>query len=149
MRVGEFCNREVVVIEKEGSIIEAAQVMREYHVGDVIVVKTQHGKQTPLGILTDRDIALEIVAKGADPESVRVGDAMSLELTTVTEDDDLMHVIEVMRDKGIRRVPVVDLDQALVGILTVDDVLDLLSEVFIDIVHLVDNQRRREAKTRP
>jgi CBS domain-containing protein len=149
MRVGELCNREVVVIEKEGSIIEAAQVMREYHVGDVVVVKTQHGKQIPLGIFTDRDIALEIVAKGADPESVRVGDAMSFELTTVTEDDDLMHVIEVMRDKGIRRIPVVDLDQALVGILTVDDVLDLLSEIIVDIVHLVDNQRRREAKTRP
>ncbi len=149
MRVGEFCNREVVVIEKEGSIIEAAQVMREYHVGDVVVVKTHHGKQTPLGILTDRDIALEIVAKGTDPESVRVGDAMSFELTTVTEDDDLMHVIEVMRDKGIRRIPVVDLDEALVGILTIDDVLDLLSEIFVDIVHLVDNQRRRETKTRP
>lgn len=70
-------------------------------------------------------------------------------LTTVNEDDDLMHAIEIMRDKGIRRLPVVDIDEALVGILTVDDVLDLFSEVFIDIVHLVDQQRRREARTRP
>jgi len=149
MRVGEYCNREVVVIEEDGSITETARIMREYHVGDVIIVRSQHGKQIPLGILTDRDIALEIVAKSADPETVRAGDAMSYELSTVNEDDDLMHAIEIMRDKGIRRLPVVDIDEALVGILTVDDVLDLFSEVFIDIVHLVDQQRRREAKTRP
>ena len=149
MHVGEFCNREVVVIEEESSITEAAQIMREYHVGDVVIVKSKYGKQTPVGILTDRDIALEIVAKGTDPESVSVGDAMSFDLVTVTEDDDLMHAIEIMRDKGIRRVPVVDVDEALVGIMTVDDVLDLLSEVFVDIVHLVDRQRRREAKIRP
>ena len=149
MRVGEYCNREVVVVEEDGSITETARIMREYHVGDVIIVRSQNGKQIPKGILTDRDIALEIVAKSADPEIVRAGDAMSYELTTVNEDDDLMHAIEIMRDKGIRRLPVVDIDEALVGILTVDDVLDVVSEVFIDIVHLVDQQRRREARNRP
>lgn len=149
MHVGEFCNREVVVIEEESSITEAAVVMRENHVGDVVIVRKQYGKKVPVGILTDRDIALEIVALSADPEAVRVGDAMSFELTTVNEDDDLLHVIEVMRDKGIRRVPVVDIDETLVGIMTVDDILDLLSEVLIDLTHLVDRQKRREAKTRP
>ena len=149
MRVGEYCNREVVVIEQDDSLTEAARVMREYHVGNVIIVRSENGKQIPLGILTDRDIALEIVAKSTDPESLRVGDAMSYELTTVSEDDDLMQLIEIMRDKGIRRVPVVDVDETLVGIITVDDLLDLLSEVFIDIVHLVDRQRKREERTRP
>ena len=149
MRVGDYCNREVVVIDREESVTAAARIMREYHVGDVVIVSSQQGKKIPIGILTDRDIALEIVAKAADPEMVSAGDAMSYELTTVNDDDDLMHAIEIMRDKGIRRLPVVDLDEALVGILTVDDVLDLFSEVFIDIVHLVDRQRRREASKRP
>lgn len=149
MRVSEYCNREVVVLEQDASVTEAAQIMREYHVGDVVIIRSQQGKRIPVGILTDRDIALEIVAKSADPAVVSAGDAMSFELVTVTEDDDLMHAIEIMRDKGIRRLPVVDLDEALVGILTVDDVLDLFSEVFIDIVHLVDRQRRLEANTRP
>lgn len=149
MRVGEYCNREVVVIEQEDSVTKAARIMREYHVGDVVIVRSQQGKQIPVGILTDRDIALEIVAKAVDAETVSAGDAMSYELTTVNEDDDIMHAIEIMRDKGIRRLPVVDLDETLVGILTVDDVLDLFSEVFIDIVHLVDRQRRHEASTRP
>lgn len=149
MRVGEICNREVVVVGEEGSVTEAAKIMREYHVGDVVIVKTRYGKQVPVGILTDRDITLEIVAGNADPEAVRVGDAMTFELTTVFEDDDLMHVIEVMRSHGIRRVPVVDADEALVGILTVDDIVDLLSEVMVDLAHLVDSQRRREARVRP
>lgn len=149
MRVGEFCNREVVVIEEDRSVREAAVVMREYHVGDVIVTREQYGKQTPAGILTDRDIALGIVAGGADPESVIVGDAMSFNLTTVSEEDDLMHAIEVMREHGIRRVPVIDAEETLVGILTVDDILDLLSEVLIDLAHLVDRQRKRETETRP
>jgi len=149
MRAGEYCNREVVVVDEERSITQAAEIMREYHVGDVVICKVKYGKQVPVGIFTDRDIALEIVAKGTDPESISVSDAMSFDLTTVTEDDDLMHVIEVMRDKGIRRVPVVDVDEALVGILTVDDILDLLSEVLIDLAHLVDRQKRREVKRRP
>ncbi len=149
MRAGEICNREVVVIDAGSSIVEAAKVMREYHVGDVIVVSEKYGKQSPIGILTDRDIALEIVAQGTDPEAVRVGDAMSFELVTADENDDLMHVIETMRDRGVRRIPVIDADQTLVGILTVDDVLDLVSEIFVDIVHLVDRQNRHESRVRP
>ncbi len=149
MRAGEICNREVVVIGEDKSITEAARVMREYHVGDVVIVQEKYGKQVPTGILTDRDIALEIVARGTNPESLSAGDAMSFELITVDEDDDLLHVIEIMRDKGIRRVPVVDPNNALIGILTMDDILNLLSEIFVDIVHLVDLQRRREVKTRP
>jgi len=149
MRVGEICNREVVVIDADSSIVDAARVMREYHVGDVIVVTEKYGKQSPIGILTDRDIALERVARGTDPEAVTVGDAMSFELVTADEDDDLMHVIEIMRDRGVRRIPIVDANQALLGILAVDDVLDLISEIFVDIVHLVDRQNRREIQTRP
>jgi CBS domain-containing protein len=149
MRVGEYCNREVVVVEEEKSVTEAAAIMRQYHVGDVVICKAKYGKQIPVGIITDRDIALEIVAKGTDPDSIRVGEAMSFDLTAVDEHDDLMHVIEVMRDKGIRRVPVIDVDEALVGILTVDDIVDLLSEVLVDLAHLVDRQKRRETQIRP
>ena len=149
MLVGEYCNREVVVVDKQDSVSDAARVMREHHVGDVVAIRTESGKQYPVGMLTDRDITLKIVATGTDPESVSVADAMSFDLVSVFDDDGLMHVIELMRDKGIRRVPVIDRDEALVGILTVDDLLDLLSEIFVDIVHLVDSQRRREAHRRP
>jgi CBS domain-containing protein len=149
MRIGDFCNREVVVIKEDSSVTEAASIMREYHVGDVVAVREQYGRRVPVGILTDRDIALGVVAEKIDPKSVSVGDVMSFDLTTVAEDEDLMHAIEIMRENGIRRIPVVDADEVLIGILTVDDVLDLLSGVLIDLVHLVDGQRRREVKARP
>lgn len=149
MRIGDFCNREVVVIKEDSSVTEAASIMREYHVGDVVAVREQYGRRVPVGILTDRDIALGVVAEKIDPKSVSVGDVMSFDLTTVAEDEDLMHAIEIMRENGIRRIPVVDADEVLIGILTVDDVLDLLSGVLIDLVHLVDGQRRREIKARP
>jgi len=149
MRVGEICNREVVVVEEHCSITEAAAIMREYHVGDLVIVKDANDERVPVGILTDRDITLEIVARGVDPATIRVGDAMSYDLTTVFEDDDLLQVIEVMRGQGIRRVPVVGANAALVGILTVDDIVDLLGEVMLNLSHLVDSQKRREAKRRP
>ncbi|MGD8350241.1 MAG: CBS domain-containing protein [Gammaproteobacteria bacterium] len=149
MLVGEHCNREVVVVGAEDSVLEAAKVMREYHVGDVVVVEEKYGKQSPIGIMTDRDIVLEIVAEGADPGNIRVGDAMSFDLVKVSHDDDLMSAIETMRDKSVRRVPVVDANDVLIGILSVDDLLDLCSEVMIDIVNLVGRQQRRETRTRP
>lgn len=149
MLVGEYCNREVVVVEVEKSVAEAAAIMRLYHVGDLVICRAESGKRVPVGIITDRDIALEIVASRIDPDSVRVDDAMSYDLISVSEHDDLMAVIELMRDKGIRRVPVVDRDEALVGILTVDDIIDLLSELLAGLAHLVDRQKRRESKLRP
>lgn len=149
MRVGELCNREVVVVTEECSIADATEIMREYHVGDVLVVNESEGRQKPVGILTDRDVALGIVARKVDPSTVNVGDAMTFDLETVSEDADLLHVIEVMREKGIRRIPVVDSDEALVGIVTVDDLIDLMSEIMVDLAHLVDSQRRREQKRRP
>jgi CBS domain-containing protein len=148
MLVGEFCNREVVFVTEDSSVTEAAKIMREYHVGDVIVARESYGRREPVGILTDRDVALGVVAEEVDPASVSVGDTMTFELTTVSEDSDLMHAIEVMREKGIRRIPVVDADEALVGILTVDDILDVLSEILLDLVHLVDQQRKREVTVR-
>ena len=73
MRIGDFCNREVVVIKEDSSVTEAASIMREYHVGDVVAVREQYGRRVPVGILTDRDIALGVVAEKIDPKSVSVG----------------------------------------------------------------------------
>ena len=149
MRVGDFCNREVISIQEDASIIEAATAMREGHVGDLVVVRENFNKQTPVGIITDRDIALSIVAPGISLESVSVGDAMSFELMSVSEDDDLMQAIETMREKGIRRLPVVDANDFLIGIVTVDDILYILSDMLIELVHIVNLQRKKETEKRP
>lgn len=148
MSAGEYCNREVVVVDRTDSVRKAIDLMRSHHVGDVVVVE-QHGeKNIPLGILTDRDIVLEILAEDVDPETVVVGDAMSYELQCVGEDVKLLDVIKVMRAKGIRRLPVVDSQGGLVGIIAVDDILELISEQLSDLVSLISRERVLEVRHR-
>jgi CBS domain-containing protein len=148
MRVGEICNREVVVIDREASLLEAAKVMRSQHVGTVVVVEKQDGNPIPVGILTDRDMVIALIAEEVPLSAVSVGDVMSFELIIARESDDLFATVEHMRDKGIRRLPVVAENGSLVGILAVDDVLDLLAEQLNALVRLVACERRREEQRR-
>jgi CBS domain-containing protein len=148
MRVGEVCNREVVVVGKGASLLEAAKVMRNQHVGTVVVVEEQDGNPIPVGILTDRDMVIALIAEEVPLSAVSVGDVMSFELIIARESDDLFATVEYMRDRGIRRLPVVAENGSLVGILAVDDVLDLLAEQLNALVRLVACERRREEQRR-
>jgi len=148
MAVGEICNREVVVAEKTLSVVDAAQLMRKHHVGDLVVVDEKAGRKRPVGIVTDRDIVVEVVAAGVNPESLKVGDIMGPEVATVRESEGLFEALRYMRDKGVRRMPVVDSTGGLVGILTLDDLLSLLAEEMTDLAKLVSHERQREATVR-
>jgi CBS domain-containing protein len=148
MSAGEYCNRDVVVVDRTESVRKAIDLMRKHHVGDVIIVDKRNGTSKPLGILTDRDIVLEILAEDVDLEAVNVGDVMSYELQTVDEHTPLLDAIKVMRTKGIRRLPVVDSQESLVGILAVDDVLELISEQLSDLVGLISRQQAKESALR-
>lgn len=148
MSVGEYCNREVVVVRKDESVREAIGLMRTHHVGDVVVVDIEGDESRPLGILTDRDVVVEILAEDVDLDSVNVGDVMSHDLATVDEDTSLMDVLKVMQAKGVRRMPVVNKKDYLVGILTVDDLVELISEQLSDIVSLISKETRLEKKRR-
>lgn len=146
MTAGEYCNRNVVITTKDESVQEAINLMRSHHVGDVVVVEKQDGSPLPVGILTDRDIVLEILAEDVELDSVNIGDVMSYELHTVKEETKLLDCIKLMRDKGIRRLPVVDSEGGLAGMLTVDDVLELIAEQLTDIVSLFPKQQTQERK---
>jgi len=146
--IGEICNREVVFARRNDTVREAAQLMRDSHVGDLVVVEERNGRRVPTGILTDRDIAVGIVAKGLDPDVLAVGDVVGPELVLVKEDAGVSETIELMRAKGVRRIPVVDASGALVGIVTADDMLDLLAEELSALVRMVSREQRREAEYR-
>jgi predicted transcriptional regulator len=147
MRVGEVCNREVIVLDREGAILEAAQLMRRHHVGSVVVTEERE-RVVPVGILTDRDIIVELLAEQIPLEAVTVGDAMSSELLTVSEEEDVMDAIQRMRGRGVRRVPVVFHSGALTGVLAVDDLIDLIAEQLSDLVKLIGNEQLRERQRR-
>lgn len=148
MSIGKFCNRDVVIVHKEENVLEAAKLMRQYHVGDVVVVMDRDDKKVPVGILTDRDIVIELLAEQVDPASVSVCDVMTDHLLTISESDELLDSIKQMRSKGVRRAPVVSKEGELVGILTLDDVLDVLAEALNDLVLLTGCEQRRERETR-
>lgn len=149
MILGEICNREVVVVERAASAADAARLMRGYHVGDLVVVEARNGERVPVGILTDRDLVVEVLAQDLDPQAVTVGDLMSYELTKAWEQDDVEQALELMRSRGIRRLPVVDEFGALIGIVTVDDLLEYVGEQLSDLVHVAGREQQRERTLRP
>lgn len=148
MLAGEICHRDVVIVRRDESIIDAAKLMRKHHVGTVIAVDERDGRRVPAGVLTDRDIVVEVIAGDVDPAAVDVGDIMSPELLTARESDDVADVLQAMRAKGVRRVPVVNDAGGLEGILALDDLLDLFAEQFADVRALLDRELKREASQR-
>ncbi len=148
MTAGEICNREVVICRPDDSIQEVAKLMRDQHVGDVIVAEESGNGLTPIGILTDRDIVIELLAEEIDINSVTVADVMSNKLITVKEDNAFLTTIELMRDKGIRRIPVVDRQGELVGIIAVDDLIELIAEQLTDLARLFGRELRYEKISR-
>mgnify|MGYP006286512043 CR=1 FL=1 len=148
MSVGEYCNREVIVTDKDTSAQEAARLMREYHVGDLLVVEEIGGERVPLGVVTDRDLVVEILAPAVDAEAVAVKDLITRGIATVREDADLWDTLSHMRSLGIRRMPVINDRGGLEGIFTLDDALELISEQVNDLVKLVKREVQREARER-
>ncbi len=148
MSVGEICNRQVIVAAPDESVTELVRLMREYHVGDVVVVEERAGERVPVGIVTDRDIVIEVLAEDVEPLRVAARDIMSVDLQVGSEHDEVMEVIKRMREHGIRRLPIVNDAGGLVGIVSVDDLIDLLAEHLSDLARLVTIEQRRERTAR-
>jgi len=138
MKAGELCKRDVVTVNKDDTIVEAARRMREAHVGDVVVVH-QSDPRIPIGILTDRDIVVGVIARDVDHFAMlEVGDVLSRDrLVTAREGEDVRQVLSRMKTHGVRRVPVVDEAGHLVGILTFDDLVEHLSGMLSDLSRLL------------
>jgi CBS domain-containing protein len=149
LTTGEVCTRSVTIAFKDTPLVEAARLMRAEHVGCLVVVEEgPTGRRTVSGLLTDRDIVMAVVAPGLDPNTLRVGDVMSSDLATAREDDSLIDLMRAMRTKGVRRMPVVGAQDELVGIVTLDDVLAILSEELGLLVAAIDHEGQRERRMR-
>jgi CBS domain-containing protein len=148
MAIGEICSREVLFARRDTTVKTAAALMRESHMGSIIVVDEPNGKRIPAGILTDRDIVVAVVALGLDPNAIQVGDVMSQELLAVREDAGIAETVELMRMKGVRRLPVTDDAGALVGIVAADDILTLLAEEMSALAKMISREHKREKEMR-
>lgn len=148
MIVGEICTRTVIVAPRGTSVREAAKLMRERHTGDIVVTDESDGRRIPAGIVTDRDVVVEVVAERLNPDDLLVNDIMTASLVTARERDGIFETIALMRSEGVRRMPIVDVSGALVGIVSLDDLLELMAEELGDLVSLIRQGRRKEIETR-
>jgi CBS domain-containing protein len=149
MHIGEIATVETIYCKRDESVQGAALLMRKHHVGDLIVVDQNDGKERiPVGIVTDRDIVVSVIALGLDPASLLVGDIMSDDLLTTSEDDDVYATIERMRIRGIRRVPVVNAAGGLAGVVSADDLLEFLADEMGDLSRISSHQQAHEKRAR-
>ena len=149
MPVSEVCNREVVIVKRDTTVNEAAILMRQHHVGNVVVVEERNGIRIPVGIVTDRDLVVEIMAPELAQMTITVGEIMAPKLATVRGNTGVFEAIQYMRDEGVRRLPVVNGNGMLLGILTLDDLLELLAEELLGLSRLINQEQKKESKNRP
>jgi len=149
MTAGEYCNREVIIVEPTIPVTEAAVLMRRHHVGDLVVVEKEGEEARPVGIITDRDIVIEVVAQKIDPDSLTVKDIMSTDPVRVAETVSLLDTLELMKQRGVRRVLVIADSGGLQGLLSADDAIELIAEQVNDLAQLVNREVKQEQKQHP
>jgi CBS domain-containing protein len=140
MSIGKICEREVIIAPTDMPVHEAAKLMKKHNIGDIIVVTDKDSKVKPVGILTDRDIAMKIVADELDAKKIGIGDAMSQDLLTLNYHQGVQEAIDMMSAKGVRRAPVVDDQYKIIGIASIDDLLILVADEISSLAKLVRKQ---------
>jgi len=144
MPIGAICTRDVVCTGRDTTVSAAAQIMRERHVGNLIVVDEVKGARLPVGIVTDRDIVLGVISLKLDPDVFTVGDLLHGELITARDTQGIFETIEQMRMQGVRRMPIVNEKGYLVGIVSLDDLVRLIASELNEIANLMRWEQQRE-----
>lgn len=149
MHISEICTRSVVTCDRQTSALEVARRMRDRHVGDVVVVDMQGARPVPVGIITDRDLVVQVMALEVDPRILRAGDLMTEGVVTAAASEAVYDAIWHMRSKGVRRLPLVDAHNVLVGVLSADDVTRFLAEELGALARVGPQEIHREEAARP
>lgn len=147
-KLKEFATTLVAVVEPETSAREVAQLMRQHHIGALVVVDASD-KNKPVGIVTDRDLVLELMAEGLDPAVFTAGDIMTVDLVTTRLDMDAMEAVQLMKRNRLRRLVIVDKVGHLAGIVTIEDVLALLTSELAGLSTDLATARDHETRVRP
>jgi signal-transduction protein with cAMP-binding, CBS, and nucleotidyltransferase domain len=145
MRIGDICTRSVVTCAPDINVTLLAQLMRDQHVTDVIVVDKREQHVVPLGIVTFRDMVVRVLANQADPRSTTAREVMSTGIETALETELVYDAIWHMRAKHVRKLPVVDARGALAGVLTIDDVTEFLAGEMVEVARI--SPRKPEVAT--
>lgn len=137
--IGQVCTKPVVTAAPDTTIQAAARLMRKKNIGALVVAKNGRAK----GFLTDRDIAVDVVAKGKDPATLRVSHVMRKNPTVIGADKGILDATKILSARGVRRLPVVNNGGKLVGIIALDDLLMLLGSEMGNIADALSRGLRR------
>ncbi len=148
MRIGDICTSDVVCCAPDTTALEAARLMRSRHVGDVVVVTDVEKERVPVGVVTDRDLAIEVLGNGREAAIMPLSSLVRSPVVIAADYEDVHAALERMRAHGVRRMPVVDDRGALVGIVTLDDLLGALLADMHALLETTGKAQRREQTTR-
>jgi CBS domain-containing protein len=148
LSAGDLCNRIVTFATRETTVERAAQLMREHHVGCLVVADDQPQGRLVVGVLTDRDIVTAVVAMSLDPAALRVEDVMTTDVTTAHAEDSMEDLVGTMRREGVRRLPVVTPEGSLIGLVTLDDLLRVMAEQLRSMGRAIEIEQLREHRRR-
>lgn len=138
----------IVTASPETTAVQAARLMREHHVGSLVVVDEHSASGKPLGILTDRDLVLAVMAEELDPALFTVGDVMSTDLVTASAECDVRDAVRLLREHRLRRLIVLDDAGRVVGVAALEDLLEALSSELSELVLALRGARDRERTQR-
>ncbi|MDW8257971.1 MAG: CBS domain-containing protein [Gammaproteobacteria bacterium] len=137
-------SRQVVSVPPSAPLSDVVKRMIQHHVGAVIVVKSPASRPVPVGVVTDRDVVRALSMHAADLFTLSAGDVMSRDPLELNENDSLAAAIAKLRSRGVRRAPVLDQSGALVGVVSVDDLLFEVGRELAALVDLIAKQPRKE-----
>src|SRR5262249_48428678 len=137
--------RSLVTCSRETTAVELARKMRDQHAADVLVIENRGGRLVPVGLVTDRDLMVEVIARGRDPAEGRAAELVCADLETALDSEFVYDAIWHMRKRQILRLPVVDAQGTLVGVLTAEDVAEFLASELTEVARL----RKRNPALQP
>jgi CBS domain-containing protein len=148
MLLKAICTPDVICCGPATSVQAAASLMRLKHIGDLVVVDDPEEERIPLGVITDRDIVVEVIANGLNPATTTVRSLLRTPIVIAHEHEDASEALERMRTHAVRRLPVVGSEGKLAGIITLDDVLKLVAADINALVEIVCREQGREHRLR-
>lgn len=145
MNISSICTRRLVAVDGGSTLFQAAAMMREQHVGALVITHSVGAGACVTGIVTDRDLVIDVLAQGLDPAGMKVGELASETIVSVSESADLADAMAVMEAHGVRRVLVTDAQERVVGVVALDDLMDACAEEIAGLSKVIRSGLQREA----
>ncbi|VTU21661.1 CBS domain-containing protein [Variovorax sp. RA8] len=144
MNIGSICTRRMIAVDSSSTLAQAAGLMREHHVGALIVTSQTAAGPCVTGVVTDRDLVIDVLARGLETAGIKIGELASDKIASVPEETDIAGAMAVMEANGVRRVLVTDSEKRVTGIVSLDDLMDACAKELAGLAAVIRSGIERE-----